>query len=338
MSSSAPHLPQKLRESNTLRTLLIFSLCLVATQIALGQNQPKSTSAGWTKFENNPVLGGNLGTCFDVALLREADVYRMWFSWRPKKAVALVEGTNGIQWSTPKIVLGPNPRTDWEEDINRPAVTRGPDGYHLWYTGQAKEHSWIGHATSPDGISWKRDGAKPVLSPDTAWEKVAVMCPDVMWDAEAKVYRMWYSGGEQYEPDDIGYATSSDGNIWKKHEGNPVFKADPARPWEQHKVTACQVVRHGDWYYMFFIGFRDIDHAQIGLARSRDGVSGWERHPANPIISPTPNGWDHDACYKPYAIFDGQRWLLWYNGRHGNIEQIGMAIHEGENLEFDARR
>ena len=37
---------------------------------------------------------------------------------------------------------------------------------------------------------------------------------------------------------------------------------------------------------MFYIGFRDQDHAQIGLARSKDGITGWQRHPANPIIRP----------------------------------------------------
>jgi len=30
--------------------------------------------------------------------------------------------------------------------------------------------------------------------------------------------------------------------------------------------------------------FRDIDHAQIGLARSKDGLTHWERCPDNPII------------------------------------------------------
>jgi len=39
----------------------------------------------------------------------------------------------------------------------------------------------------------------------------------------------------------------------------------------------------------------------------------------------------HDACYKPYAIFDGQKWLLWYNGRHGGLEQIGLVLHPGED-------
>jgi predicted GH43/DUF377 family glycosyl hydrolase len=239
-----------------------------------------------------------------------------------------------MTWDEPRLVLRPNPKTEWESDINRPAVIKRTNEYHMWYTGQARQHSWIGHATSPDGTDWNRASSKPVLSPDQPWEKTSLMCPDVMWDEQAQVFRMWYSGGEDYEPDAIGYATSPDGNTWTKHPGNPIFKANPGNAWEQHKVTACQVVRHGSWFYMFYIGFRDVDHAQIGIARSKDGITNWQRHAANPVIKPTPDGWDHDACYKPYAIFDGAKWLLWYNGRHGNVEQIGLAIHEGEDLGF----
>jgi len=86
---------------------------------------------------------------------------------------------------------------------------------------------------------------------------------------------------------------------------------------------------------MFYIGFHDVNRAQIGLARSRDGISGWERHPANPVISPGKGKWDHDACYKPFAIFDNGKWLLWYNGRRTHVEQIGMASHPGEDLGFE---
>ena len=85
---------------------------------------------------------------------------------------------------------------------------------------------------------------------------------------------------------------------------------------------------------MFYIGFRDIHHAQIGIARSRDGITGWQRHPANPIVRSGTGKWDDDACYKPYALFDGSRWLLWYNGRRQDLEQIGVVIHEGEDLGF----
>ncbi len=293
-----------------------------------------AASGGWRKFADNPVLGGQLGTCFDVSVLKEDGKYRMYFSWRPKQSVALVESRDGIDWGRPRIVLGPNRQTAWEGRINRPAVLRRKDGYHMWYTGQSQQKSWIGYATSDDGVTWRRSGEEPVLSPEAAWEKVAVMCPHVIWDEEKKLFRMWYSGGEQYEPDAIGYATSPDGRRWKRHAANPIFRAAGANAWEKHKVTACQVVRRGGWHYMFYIGFRDVHRAQIGLARSRDGVGGWQRYPANPILAPDKGAWDADACYKPFAIFDEQRsrWLLWYNGRRKSVEQIGLAVHEDEDL------
>jgi predicted GH43/DUF377 family glycosyl hydrolase len=311
---------------------LVAALCFAEPPASTASAPARS---GWVKSDANPVLGGTLGTCFDVSVLKEGEVYRMWFSWRPKKSIALVEGSDGVHWSEPQIVLGPT-ATGWEDEINRPGMLKRGDTYHLFYTGQAREHSWIGHATSSDGKTWTRATQTPVLSPDQPWEKVAVMCSDVMWDDAAQQFRMWYSGGEQYEPDAIGYATSPDGNTWTKFAANPIFKADPKNAWEQHKVTACQVVRHGDWYYMFYIGFLDLHRAQIGIARSRDGIGGWERHPANPIISPTAGAWDSEACYKPAVIFEPgkKRWLLWYNGRRGSLEQIGIAIHEGEDLGF----
>jgi predicted GH43/DUF377 family glycosyl hydrolase len=304
---------------------------VVADDPGAGQAE---TVAGWVKHPGNPVLGGELGTCFDVSVLREDGKYRMWFSWRPRKSIALVESPDGVRWSEPVVVLGPNEKTDWEDDLNRPVVLKNGGRYQMWYTGQARGHSWIGYATSQDGRTWQRMSSRPVLSADSAWEKVAVMCPHVLYDDESRLYRMWYSGGEQHEPNAIGHATSEDGVTWVKHRDNPVFKPEPKSPWERDRVTGCQVIRQGDWFLMFYIGFQDRDHSQIGLARSRDGITGWERHPANPLIRRGKDKWDHDAVYKPYAILDDRRWLLWYNGRKGGLEQIGMATHEGADLGF----
>ncbi|UCD51847.1 MAG: hypothetical protein JSW27_04270 [Phycisphaerales bacterium] len=299
----------------------------------------EGTSAGWHKYPDNPVLGGSLGTCFDVTLLREADTYRMWYSWRPRQSVALVESRDGIHWSEPQIVLGPNRETDWESDINRPSVVKRQNTYHMWYTGQAHGQSCIGYATSPDGVHWMRRSVEPVLSPEEPWEKVATMCPHVLWDEGKQQYRMWYSAGEQYEPNAIGYATSLDGIHWTKHKDNPIFSAASARQWEQHKVTACQVIRAGAWHIMFYVGFRNEHFAQIGLARSPDGITNWQRHGANPIIYPVPDTWDGDACYKPFAIFDKKSdcWMLWHNGRNGGVEQIGLAVHPGHDLGFSGQ-
>lgn len=296
------------------------------------------TNAGWVKYEGNPVLGGPLGTCFDISVIKDGGKYRMYFSWRPKQSVAVTESADGLNWSEPVIVVGPREETGWEEEINRPSVLMKDGKYLMWYTGQVKPgaqdgNSRIGYAESADGLHWHRLD-KPVLAFDAPWEKKAIMCPHVLWDEEAGKFRMWYSGGEQYEPDAIGYAESVDGLEWVKYQGNPVFYADPGSRWEQSKVTACQVVKHNGWFLMFYLGFEDVDTSRIGIARSRDGVSGWQRLAANPILSPDKGCWDEDSCYKPYAIFEGNRWILWYNGRRKHMEQIGAAFHDGEELGF----
>ena len=308
---------------------------LASLTILLATMGRMETTAGWRKSEQNPVLGGALGTCFDVSVRKEGNTFRMWFSWRPRRSIALVESADGIHWSRPVIVLRPDTASGWQSAVNRPTVLKRPDGYHMWYTGQASERSWIGHAVSDDGRAWRRTAQEPVLSPEQPWEKVAVMCPHVTWDQGSGLYRMWYSGGEQYEPDAIGYATSPDGRHWTKWPENPIFRPHESSPWEKAKVTACHVVVRGGWHVMFYVGFCNPHRASIGIARSRDGITGWQRHPANPIIR---HGrafrWDRHAVYKPAVLLDGDRWLLWYNGRQGAVEQIGLAIHEGDNLGF----
>jgi len=312
--------------------LLIIALgCIVALQLL-----SRDTSGGWSKYKGNPVLGGKLGTVFDVSVLKEGDLYRMWFSWRPEDSIALTESKDGIHWSEPVIVLGPNADSGWEDGVNRPVVLKHSGKYHMWYTGQTDDNSYIGYATSPDGIEWTRVGDEPVLSPQLPWEKAAVMVPHVMWDEEERLFKMWYSGGEQYEPDVIGYATSKDGYTWRKRE-EPVFLPSDSGEWDGYKVTGAQVIRLNGSYVMFYIGFRKHDRAMIGLARSSDGINNWERHPANPIISPGSHGaWDSDSVYKPFAARgDDNLRYLWYNGRRGNTEQIGLATYKGEGCEFD---
>lgn len=298
------------------------------------QLPPGETSHGWRKSKHNPVLGGALGTCFDVSLLRENNRFHMWFSWRPQKSIARVESPDGIHWSEPVVALEPNQTTNWEANINRPSVLKRPDGYHMWYTGQKGTRSWIGYATSNTGQSWSRMSKTPVLSAAADWEKVAVMAPHVLWDEHDRLYKMWYSGGEQYEPDAIGYATSSDGLTWSKHTANPIFRPERRNLWEQAKVTACQVLYHNDFYLMFYIGFMNQHLAQIGMARSPDGVNHWTRHPANPIIrvGVDQEAWDYDAVYKPFALHHDGHWLLWYNGRRKRVEQIGLALFEGDEV------
>ena len=177
---------------------------------------------------------------------------------------------------------------------------------------------------------------KPVLSPDEPWEKVAVMCPHVIWDAETKLYRMWYSGGEQYEPNAIGYATSPDGLEWTKHTKNPVFTADPSIPWETRQGDRLpgRKARRPVPDVLHRLSRRGPRPDRPGPLQGRHQRLAAARRPTRSSAR-AEGKWDHDACYKPYAIFDGRKWLLWYNGRHGGLEQIGVVLHEGEDLGFE---
>ncbi|MBR2612087.1 MAG: hypothetical protein IKC72_03360, partial [Clostridia bacterium] len=65
-------------------------------------------------------------------------------------------------------------------------------------------------------------------------------------------------------------------------------------------------------------------------ARSRNGITEWQRSPLNPLVSPTKGGWDGDACYKPSVLFENGVWRLWYNGRCGKPEYVGMAEFDGD--------
>lgn len=294
------------------------------------------TRGGWEKYDLNPVLGGSYGVCFDISVIKKEKGYKMFFSWRTKHSVAVTDSEDGINWSEPQICVTPREREDgWEDLINRPSAVYKDGIYHLWYTGQnqpgtEKGSSRIFYAKSSDGLHFERR-EEPILTPEFAWEKQSVMNPDVIWDEEEQLFKMWYSAGEQYEPDVFGYAVSADGIYWKKKD-TPVFGPNPENTWEQCKVGGCHVVKVEDGYLMFYIGYQNVDYAQIGIAKSPNGVSDWYRYPENPIIAPDPGEWDGEACYKPYAIYDGEKWILWYNGRTGSNEQIGVAFHTGYDL------
>ena len=292
----------------------------------------------WIKFEGNPVFGNQeLGTCFDVDVHRIGEKFRMYFSWRPRKAIAMVEGTDGIHWGEPRIVLEPRPESGWEDRLNRSCCLWRGGLCHLWYTGQSNGSSRIGHTVSKDGIRFENREPLPVMIPELPWEKESVMNPFVLFNEEREVYQMWYAGGETYEPNAIGYAESSDAVHWRKCPFNPIFVKGDA-PCERDRIGACHIERLPDGeFLMYYIGYEDINTARICVAKSPDGITRWRRCPENPIVDiGEPGSWDQYACYKPSVYRDpgsGVR-MLWYNGRNGHNEFIGLVRNEAFDTAF----
>lgn len=287
----------------------------------------------FVKEKSNPVYGGPYtGTLFDVLVQKTSDGrFRMDFSWRPEKSLAVAFSEDGIEWSYPVKTLVFDAETGWEDNINRNCVLKDGDIWKMWYTGQARGYSYIGYAESEDGIRFKRYKNEPVLFPERPFEGMSVMNPCVL--IEDGKYRMWYAAGETYEPNVIAYAESIDGINWKKLPFNPVYTAESGNDWEKNRVGGCQVLPHRELgYVMFYIGYKDINTACICCAASQNGITGWKRCKLNPLIVPEKNTWDEDSCYKPSALYDEKenKWRLWYNGRKGPDEYIGSAYMNGD--------
>lgn len=313
-----------------MKTILAAALALAATALPAKDN-------GWKKYEKNPVLGSpELGTCFDVNVIKEGTKkFNMYFSWRPMKAIGLVRSDDGTSWSEPEICLQCDETSGWEDNLNRSCTLYWNGEYHMWFTGQARGHSKIGYARSKDGVKFTRVTRDPVLISERPHEGFSVMNPYVRRDEKRGVFQMWYASGETFEPNVLCYAESKDGIKWEKSFLNPIFVHGSGKAWDKDRVGACEVYPLKDGrYVMFYIGYSDIHTARVGAAISPDGVTQWKRLKANPLVFPIEGEWDSEATYKPSAMWDEENdcWRLWYNGRSGTREYIGMAVHKGYDL------
>jgi predicted GH43/DUF377 family glycosyl hydrolase len=308
--------------------------------------RPAASTWPWTFSPANPVLNivpdskWEHSAVFDPCVVQQSDgSLAMWYSTRGSLpggiALAIDSTGTGDHWqrygSGPLLTPDP-PESVPAGVVSRPSVVAIPGGWRIWYSTQGPVGpagaAWIGTAFSREGHYWEKHGS-PVLVAHDAWEKQAVQCPNVRYDAASGQFQMWYCGGDSYEPDAVGFATSSDGITWQRHAGNPIFR--PTTGWEDYKVGSFQVHRVGDWYYAFYNAFQRTPFvSRVGMARSRDGVTGWERHSANPILSPgAPGTWDARMIYKPTALWDAARarWDVWFNASMilNEHERIGHA-------------
>ena len=288
----------------------------------------------FNKHPQNPLFGNaEIGTAFDVYVTKTNGKYRLDFSWRREASLAVIFSDDGIHWTEPVITLRPDPECGWQERLNRNCVLFIDGIYKMWYTGQARGHSYLGYAESTDGLNFVNKTPEPIMISEYPWERESVMNPCVLY--EDGKYRMWYAAGETYEPNVLAYAESDDGINWTKSRINPIIVAEPSNYYEKDRIGGCQVIKTPDMGYLcFYIGYEDIDTARLCVARSKNGITGWERSPLNPLVSPDKDSWDADACYKPSAIYEEDLgvWRIWYNGRNGVPEYIGLAEYGERNL------
>lgn len=302
--------------------------------------KPRGAILGWAPGKA-AVMPKGFRMCQDAFVMKEGSLYKMWFSWSDPRLIAYCESNDGLTWEYPTAVLPAVIGSVWEgHEVCRPCVLYKDGKYHMWYTGKmyptetTQAASYIGYAVSDDGLTWHRNST-PVLKPESPWEGRGVTYSHVLWDEKEQLFKMWYSAGEIQESNAIGYATSKDGIHWQKYGQNPILSRCNDHYFEAAAVSGSFVIRQDDFYYLFYMGVDEDGIACLGLARSKNGITGWIRHPSNPLYAGTDGSWDWLGVRGPSVLPDGSQIKIWYTGLDRGIRNIGLLTHEGLSLMFD---
>lgn len=146
--------------------------------------------------------------------------------------IGLAYSTDGLFWTrfgTTPIALSQFDPTTWDAThMFRPSLVKSQNMYHIFYSGSndtvdplttVPYAHGIGHASSPDGITWTKDPDNPIFifSDGVAWRDSRTYTPCVIFspfcDAGACptcFAKMWFAGGTGTTAganQGIGYAT-----------------------------------------------------------------------------------------------------------------------------------
>lgn len=139
--------------------------------------------------------------------------------------------------------------------------------------------------------AWKPLGDGPVLRPELPWEKKCIEAPSVIKRGDR--YFMFYAGGYNNEPQQIGVAVSEDGEAWKRLSDEPLLPHGKEGSWNASESGHPGVFVDEDGAtHLFFQGNNDRGRtwwlARVPLAW-KDGkpVLDKVRRQAKRLIVPT---------------------------------------------------
>lgn len=96
---------------------------------------------------------------------------------------------------------------------------------------------------------------KSILEPELPWERNCIEAASII-RKNGKLY-MFYAGGYNNEPQQIGVAVSTDGVEWKRLSDKPFLANGPKGSWNSSESGHPCIFQHGDRTFLFFQGNAD---------------------------------------------------------------------------------
>ena len=311
-------------------------ICYIAIPPIVAKIDEARHGDDFVKYSSSQILGSELtGSLFDPSCIIDGSGggrFKCYISKRNEGSIVLYTSSDGIHFDDNYQTII---KTDNKEKYiyDRTSILKKDGIYYLYYTKQIDgEISEIYVGTGTDGVNFEFRES-PVLTAELDFEAKSVMNPNVIYNSKTNEFMMYYAAGEIYEPDVIGLAISKDGFVWTKEKEPVLTKNSDMHSVDYFKVGATDVHLINGTFYMFYIGYTDIDTARIILTKSQDGKT-FDRSYYKMIAEPEQNSFDSDAVYKPSAVYDKEtdKWYLYYNGRTKNSEFIGLYTKNGQEL------
>jgi len=187
----------------------------------------------------------------DPTVVRDGASYRMWLSGgipsqNPVVRIHQAWSADGRAWTIdPAPVLTEGPPGAWDSHrVETPCVVKVGSTWHLYYCAGTAESvargSYdVGHATSADGLRWRRDPANPIIrhhDDPTRWGFYGTGEPGVVVDPRTGLVHLYYVTGRVRDGVSgdlalqlgICLATSSDGSAFTISDSDGDGFADPA--------------------------------------------------------------------------------------------------------------
>ncbi|WP_134091150.1 family 43 glycosylhydrolase [Olivibacter sp. XZL3] len=202
------------------------------------------------------------------------------------------------------------------------ALVRG-DTVHLFYQTYGNgARDAICHAYSTDGLNFTRNTTNPIFSPKGDWTCGRAIDAEVV--AFKGKYLLYFATRDQaFQVQKQGVASASLGTNFNRDDWTQLTDSSilaPSLPWEKNCVEGASCLVKGDYLYMFYAGAYNNEPQQIGVARSKDGIT-WERMSDKPFLSNgKPGSWNAAESGHPDIFKDreGNYWLFYQGNNTGD--------------------